>query len=374
MIRVGIIGIGKMGLSHLAVINTHPDVQVVGLCDSTGYVLDVMNKYTGLPVFNDYRTLLAEAKPDAVLVTTPSRTHAEICRAALESGRHVFVEKPFCLSVVEGQDLVDLATTSGKVNQVGYHYRFVGAFREVKRLLDLGVIGVVHNFRVQAYGPVVLQPKGSTWRSNKKEGGGCLYDYASHAANLVTYLFGLPVGVGGTVVHSVFSRDVDDEVYSTLHYRNGLSGQMCINWSDETHRKMSMRMEIWGTNGKIIADRQECQVYLRDARPDAELPVGWSIRYTTELTEPVRYYMRGEEYSSQIDYFVEGIRVGRQDNISSFASALETDQVLDMLERDASLGPRTLVAGVGQAPIRRLTGIRGALVRLLGGSDTVRIS
>jgi predicted dehydrogenase len=374
VIKVGIIGIGKMGLSHLAVINTHPDVQVVGLCDSTGYVLDVMNKYTGLPVFGDYRSLLTEAKPDAVLVTTPSRTHAEICRAALESGRHVFVEKPFCLSVAAGQDLVDLAVTSGKVNQVGYHYRFVGAFREVKRLLDLGLIGHVHNFRVEAYGPVVLQPKGSTWRSNKNEGGGCLYDYASHAANLVTYLFGLPAGVGGTVANKVFSRDVDDEVYSTLHYRNGLSGQMCINWSDDTQRKMSMRLEIWGTNGKIIADRQECQVYLREARPDAELPLGWHIRYTTELTEPVRYYMRGEEYSSQIDYFIESIQIGRKDNVSSFASALETDQVLDMLERDAALGPRTPLSDSGETPFRRLTGIRGTLVRWLGGSDTARIA
>lgn len=373
MIRVGIVGVGKMGLSHLSIINTHPEVQVVGLCDATGYVLDVMNKYTGLPSFADYRTMLSEAAPDAVLVATPSRTHAEICRTALEGGRHVFVEKPFCLSVTEGQELVALAAATGKVNQVGYHYRFVGAFREVKRLLDLGVLGTVHHFRVQAYGPVVLQAKGSTWRSNKHEGGGCLYDYASHAANLATFLFGPPVGVGGTVVHGVFSRDVDDEVYATLHYGSGLSGQMCINWSDDTHRKMSMRIEIWGTKGRINADRQECQVYLREAHPGAALPAGWSIRYTTDLSEPARYYVRGEEYSAQIDYFVDCIRLGRKDNINSFASALETDRVLDMLERDAALGPRT-TAGDAAPATPRLTGLRGALVRWLGGSDRVEVS
>lgn len=101
--------------------------------------------------------------------------------------------------------------------------------------------------------------------------------------------------------------------------------------------------------------------------------MGWHIRYTTELTEPVRYYMRGEEYSSQIDYFIESIQIGRKDNVSSFASALDTDRVLDMLERDAALGPRTPLSDSGETSFRRLTGIRGALVRWLGGSDTARI-
>ena len=171
MLRVGIIGIGKMGLSHLSVINSHSSVRVVGLCDATGYVLDVMNRYTGFGVFANYRVLTDQAKPDAVIIATPSRTHCEIARYALERGIHVFVEKPFCLSIAEGRDLVALAAKVNAVNQVGYHYRFVGAFQETKRLLERGVVGEIHNFRVEAYGPVVLRRKGGTWRSNKSEGG-----------------------------------------------------------------------------------------------------------------------------------------------------------------------------------------------------------
>jgi predicted dehydrogenase len=342
MIRVGIIGAGKMGLSHLSILNTHPDVRVVGLCDAAGYVLDVLRRYTELATYGDYRSMLAQANPDAVVIATPSKTHGEIARYALQRGVHAFVEKPFCLSLEEGRDVVALADTGRTVNQVGYHYRFVSTFREVARLLQAGAIGEPHNFRVEAYGPVALRPTGGTWRSKRTEGGGCLYDYASHAANLITYLFGLPAGVGGTSVGRVFSRDAEDEVYSTLYYQNGLSGQLCVNWSDETHRKMSLRVEVWGRNGKINADRQECQVYLRaGAPPDTGLRTGWSIRYTTELTQPVRYYVRGEEYTAQMDYFVDCVRDGRIDNVNSFASAFETDIVLDMILRDASLGLRT---------------------------------
>lgn len=361
MVRVGIIGMGRMGLSHLSIINTHPGVRVVGLCDASGYVLDGLNKYTGLAVFADQRAMLEQAKPDAVIIATPSRTHGEIARSALERGIHVLVEKPLCLSVAEGRELVALVATGKVVNQVGYHYRFVGTFQHARRLLERGVIGEVHNFRVEAYGPVVLRRKGATWRANKSEGGGCLYDYASHAVNLVNYLFGMPSGVGGSVIHGVFSQSVDDEVYSTLYYPRGLTGQLCANWSDETHRKMSMRVEVWGRNGKINADRQECQVYLRSGSfNDLKLTEGWNLRYATDLTQPVRYYVRGEEYSAQLDYFVDCIKSGRIDNVSSFASAHETDLVLDMLQHDAELGPRSTTGMAGRAASRR-EGFRGWL-------------
>jgi predicted dehydrogenase len=373
MVRVGIVGVGKMGLSHLSILNTHPGVQVVGLCDATGYVLEVMHKYTGLSAFTDYRALIERARPHALIVATPTRTHGEISRYALERRIHVFVEKPLCLSVEEGRELVGLAERAQAVNQVGYHYRFTGAFREVKRLLEAGVIGEIHNFRVEAYGPVVLQPKGATWRSSKNEGGGCLYDYASHAVNLINYLFGMPAGVGGAAVHSVFSKGVDDEVYATLYHANALSGQLCINWSDETHRKMSMRLEVWGKNGKINADRQECQVYLRSGSfPELRLIQGWNTRYTTELTQPVRYYVRGEEFSAQMDYFVDCIESGRVENINSFASALETDLVLDMLQRDAALGPRTTAAAPGEAVAAGKGGLREAFARWIAGKPALQ--
>lgn len=340
MIRLAVVGLGKMGLSHLAMINAHPGVEVAAVCDSTSYVLDVLHKYTGVNVHTDYDAMLRDVELDAVIIATPSSMHAKMVKAALDKGLHVFCEKPFCLDSEEGEEITRSAKEKGLVSQVGYHYRFVGAFQEVKRLLDARAIGDVTHVLAEAYGPVVLKPKSATWRTQREHGGGCLYDYASHPLNLVNWYLGMPMAVGGSVLNSIFSQETDDEVFGTLFYDGGQSAQISVNWSDESYRKMSTKITIWGTNGRIYADRQECQVYLREV-PDTlnGFQKGWNVRYTTDLTEPVWFYLRGEEYSAQLDYFVRCIEGGKADeNLNSFATALETDKVISMMIADAEQG------------------------------------
>jgi predicted dehydrogenase len=337
MIKVAVVGLGKMGLTHLALINAHPHVTVVAVCDSAAYVLAGLSKYTGLPTYSNFDAMLREVEADAVLVATPPNLHATMIRAALQKGLHVFCEKPFCLTAQDAEELALLGRQRNLVTQVGYHYRFVGAFQEVKRLLDANAIGEVTHVLAEAYGPLLLHPKGSTWRSRRMEGGGCLYDYAAHPINLVNWYFGVPSGVGGTVLNGVFSDE--DEVFSTLYFPDGKSAQISVNWSDESCRRMTTRITIWGTTGRIFADRQECQVYLRDtARVPENYQRGWNIRYTTELTEPVWFYIRGEEFSAQLDYFVRCVEARSPENVNSFSSAAETDKAISMIMTDAEKG------------------------------------
>jgi len=347
VIKIAVVGLVKMGLSHYAMINTHPDVEVVGVCDSSSYVLGVLRKYTGVRTYTNFEEMVDTAKLDAVLIATPSRSHAAMIGTALEHGLHVFCEKPFTLDVRDAERLTAKARDQALVTQVGYHNRFVGAFREVKALLDAGAIGQVTRVLGEAYGPVVLKSKGATWRSRRNEGGGCLYDYAAHVINLVNWYVGEPAGAGGTVLNRVFSREIDDEISSTLYFPEGRTAQLSVNWSDEACRKMTTRVTIWGTTGRIYADRQECQVYLRDT---ALIPTGyesgWNVRYTTELTEPVWFYLRGEEYSAQIDSFIQRIKERRADGVNDFASAAVTDKVIAMMIADARQGASVL-AGAG---------------------------
>jgi predicted dehydrogenase len=346
MIRVALIGLGKMGLSHLSMIRTHPDVELVGVCDTSKYLLDLLEKNTGVATYTDHKTMFQKANPEAVIVATPSQYHAGIVKDAIERGLHIFCEKPFCLDWSESEALASLAENKGLVNQIGYHYRFVGAFQEVKRLLDAGAIGTVSHVLAEAYGPVVLRPKGMSWRTQKAEGGGCLYDYAAHPVNLLNWLFGMPSAVGGTVMNSIFSKDTDDEVYSTIQYAGGgPSVQLSVNWSDESYRKMSVKLTIWGSAGRICADRQECQVYLRDPKETLSgYTKGWNVRYTTELTKPVWFYVRGEEYSAQLDYFVDCIKSASKINMNSFACAAQTDRVLAMMRDDAQASAAQLAS------------------------------
>ena len=342
MIRVAVVGLGKMGISHLALLRAHPKVDLAAVCDASGYILGTLKKYTGLATHSDYEKMLRDVELDAVLIATPTRMHSQMVRSALERNVHVFCEKPFTLSTTDATELAALGAERELVTQVGYHNRFVGAFREVKTLLDAGAIGTVTHALGEAYGPVVTKPKGSTWRSQRAEGGGCLYDYAAHPIDLLNWFLGEPQGVGGTVLNSVFSRETEDEVFSTLYYPEGKTAQISVNWSDESYRKMTTRMTVWGTAGRIFADRQECQVYLREdaPRPPGYEP-GWNARYTTELTDPVWFYLRGEEYSAQINHFIERIDGERSEGLNTFESAAVTDGVIAMLLADADKGAAT---------------------------------
>lgn len=339
MIRTAVVGLGKMGLSHLAILRTHPDIDVVAVCDTFGMMLNGLNRYTGLKTYSDYAELLEKEPLDAVLIATPSRSHGAMVKQALDKNLHVFCEKPFCLDVSEGRELAGLAKSKGVVSQVGYHYRFLGTFIEAKKLLAANLIGKVHHVRAEAYGPVVLRPKGMTWRTSKSEGGGCLFDYACHAIDLVNFLYATPAHVGGTVLNKIFSSDVDDEVYSTLYFSGGATGQLATNWSDESFRKMSMQITFWGDNGRMRIDRQEIQVFLRnEVSSFVKFRPGWNTHFTTELTEPVWFYLRGEEYSMQIDHFARCIKDRNLDQVSSFETAVETDVVLAKMLADADKG------------------------------------
>ena len=329
MMRVGLIGAGKMGLSHYAILNAHPGVEVAAVADSSGLVLSVLQKHLGIKTVKDYRQMDGL---DGVVIATPPKTHADAVTWALERGLHVFVEKPLCLSVEDGRRLALLASRQGVVNQVGYHHRFLGTFREVKRLVEAGIIGRPYHISGEAYGQVVVKEESSTWRSTKHEGGGCLHEYCSHVVDLMNYVVGPPKDVLGVVLEHVFSRDVEDAVYATLAYPDGMSGQLAANWSDETYRRMTTRLTVQGTRGKIIADREECRLYLSAAPASAAFASGWTVRNITQLQPPVAYYLRGEEYTAQLDHFVQAVETGALDaHASSFASALEVDIVMDRL-------------------------------------------
>lgn len=335
MIKGSIIGLGKMGISHAAIVGAHPDVEMVAVCDTSSLVLDAFNKYSNVKAYSDYKQMIETEKPDFVVIATPTKLHYPMVKFALVNNLHVFCEKPFSLTISEGEELNSLALKNNRVNQVGYHNHFIGTFRELKRLIGTGILGELVHFTGEAYGPVVVQEKGGTWRSKADEGGGCLFDYASHVINLVQEILGKPVKAAGSKLKKIYSKSVEDAVYGTLILENGLSGILSVNWSDETYRKMSTSITVQGTNGKIICDATEIKIYLQKASAKENLDKGWTIKYITDFAIPVDFYLRGEEYSAQIDYFVNNIKNNKMGLINTFAQGLYTDKVIEMIISDS---------------------------------------
>ena len=334
-LRGGIIGLGKMGLSHAAIVGPHPDVELAAVCDTSSLILDAFRKFSDVACHTDYKKMIDSEKLDFVIVATPTRFHYPIVKYALEKGIHTFCEKPFSLSISEGEDLVRIAGERSLVNQVGYHNHFIGTFIELKRCVRENIIGELVHFTGEAYGPVVTKEKGGTWRSNPEEGGGCLFDYASHVLNLIQEIVGNPVSVKGTLRKKIYSRDVDDAVYSMLTLDSGLTGILSVNWSDETYRKMSTSLTLFGKKGKIICDATEIKIYLKEANPKENLEKGWTIKYITEFAIPVNFYLRGEEYSAQINNFISCILNKKQSDVNTFSQALNTDRVIDLIIADS---------------------------------------
>ena len=335
MIKVALIGAGKMGLSHLSILGAHPDVQIVGVCDTSKMVLDVMEKYTKIPTFTDHEKMLEKAKPDAVFVSVPTKFHYNMVKDLLNRKIHVFAEKPLCLEPLQSGDLVKLAAANNCINQVGYHNKFVGTFQEVKRIVKGGYLGDIYHFTGEAYGPVVVKKKQDTWRSDPSEGGGCLMDYASHVIDLINDILAPVESSRGSILKPVYSNNVEDAVYSLLELSSKVTGVLSVNWSDDTYRKMSTSITVIGTRGKIISDANELKVFFKDPKLPDGYSKGWNVKYVTELTEQVDFFLRGEEYSAQIDYFIKTCLGKVPNTINTFHSAWLTDNAISIIKQSS---------------------------------------
>lgn len=335
MIRGGIVGLGKMGLSHASIVGANRSVELVAVCDTSSLILDGFKKYTKVHTYSDYQKMLANENLDFIVIATPTKFHYSMVREAFDQNINVFCEKPFCLTPAEGEELVRMARQKSLINQVGYHNHFIGTFRELKRLLLKEVIGEIVHFTGEAYGPVVTMEKGSTWRSKSEDGGGCLFDYASHVINLIQETVGRPSKINGAIMKKIYSKGVEDSVYSIMTLENDITGVLLVNWSDETYRKMHTSLTVQGKKGKIICDATEIKIYLKEGNKKEKLDKGWTIKYITEFAIPVNFHLRGEEYSAQIEYFVDNIINRNNCEINTFEQGLYTDKVIEMIIKNA---------------------------------------
>ena len=335
MIKIALIGAGKMGISHLSILGGYADVDIAGVCDTSKMVTDFLTKHGKFNCFSDYNKMIKEIKPDAVVVAVPTKFHYSIIKDLLEKNIHVFAEKPFCLTYEQSEELVQLAATNKLVNQVGYHNKFIGTFREVKRIAQSGALGDIYHFIGESYGPVVVKKKSDTWRSDPAEGGGCLLDYASHVIDLLNDILSPVQSSKGTLLKSIYSGQVEDAVYSLLEMHSGQSGVLSVNWSDDTYRKMSTSITLVGTKGKLISDANELKLFLKDDNALSGYGKGWTVKYITDLQEGVDFYLRGEEYSAQLDYFVKAVEGKVPNTINNFASAANTDKAISIIKKSS---------------------------------------
>jgi len=326
--KIALIGVGKMGLSHLAIANMTPGLDVVAMCDVSKLMLYFLGKSTSIKTYKNYKKMIEETDLDGVLICVPNSMHFDIAKYCIKKNINIFVEKPLTLNYDQSEELNKLAEKHQVKGQVGYVNRFNPVFRRVKFLLEKDAIGKITNYNNKMIGSVILKENSKGWRNDYCKGGGCLFDYGPHCFDLATYFFGYDVKVKSASLESIFSTNVDDIVRATFVHNNKVTGLNYVNWSDNSVRKASNFIEIIGTKGKITANKQEANIFLSNANPELNLKVGQNQLYITDESTEAEYYLRGEDFSFQMQEFSNLINDKIDVSISSLASAKVTDRLL----------------------------------------------
>lgn len=335
-LKIGIVGAGRMGITHYSIINSHPNIEITSIADPSSLINSMLTKYiSDLKVYKDYNVLIDTEDLDAILVCTPPNLHFPIIKKAAKKNIHVFVEKPFTTKFNEAKELSELYNNNGLVNQVGYVNRFNDVFKSLKTMLGEGLIGDIIRFKSEMFSNTITKPdKGSGWRGAHNTGGGAIFEMASHAIDLVNFLVGKPDKITGSSINSIYSQKVEDAVSSTFLYKGGASGTIYVNWSDESYRKPTNKIEIFGIKGKVLADQHSLKIFLKEDNQEKNLRKGWNTLYITDLFKSVPFYVRGNEFTSQLYHFVECIQDNNIKNICTFEDGAKTLDVIDSIFSD----------------------------------------
>ena len=231
-IRVGMIGVGGMAQGHVSQLHEMPQVEIVGLADISEQSLARTQERHGEIVaqaktFADYRKLLDEVKPDAVVICTPHTLHFEQAMNSLDAGAHVLLEKPMVNRVVDAHALLQKIEETKKVVALGYQRHSMPHFRYIREKVASGEFGEVQFINALQQQGWAKATAGS-WRQDPAlSGGGQINDSGSHLLDIVLWTTGL---APKTVAAFMDNRGTPVDINSALsiQFTNGAQGNISV--------------------------------------------------------------------------------------------------------------------------------------------------
>ncbi len=262
-VRCGIVGVGGRGTALLRAALQVEGVEVPAICDldpaARGKASEAIQKAGGRKPdeTEDWKQLLARDDLTAVIGALPCDLHYPMYRDALMAGKHVYAEKPLCLTVEHADALVKLAESTGKVVQVGYQRRFGAQLKQTVKLFKEGVTGPPFDGRGGRFSSTMIRKPGE-WLSFRERSGDWMLENAVHNWDLLNWALGeLPVSATGTGRQDLFKeqdpqRNVSDYYTTTLRYKSGLPYVWVHSWLTPPHPLYSSTYEqLIGPNAAI---------------------------------------------------------------------------------------------------------------------------
>ncbi len=263
--KVGVIGVGKMGSNHLRIYKEMIGVEVVGIADTNKDLVKTIAEKYNILGFDDYRDLIKE-KVDAVSIVVPTELHSEVAINCIKAGCDVLIEKPISNTIKGALEIQKYSKKYSKKVLVGHIERFNPAVKILKDIVESGELGdivSINTKRVGFYNP-------------QRNNSGVILDLAPHDIDIISYLYNDRV----MEVYSVAANNYNSsETHATMlmkFYKGGV-GICELSW---VLPKRERNLSIVGTDGFAVLDFIEQTVKVHDKR--------WSREANVHRQEPLR--------------------------------------------------------------------------------------
>jgi predicted dehydrogenase len=310
VLKVAIVGCGKIADSHASQIQRIEGCEIVGVCDRE--LLMAQQLFKRFPIkqyFNSVTKLLDEAKPDVVHITTPPQSHFDLAKVCLERGCHVYVEKPFTLWADEARQLISLANEKGLKITAGHDDQFSHVARRMRSLVQKDFLGgrpvhmesyYCYELAMSGYAGALLGDKHHWIR---RLPGKLLHNIISHGvARIAEFLTGdsprvIAHGFASPLLRNMGETEIVDELRAIIYDADGTTAYFTFS---SQMRPGLHAFRIYGPkNGLALDQDQETLIKLRGTRYKSYAekfipPAGMATQNLRNLTTNFRTFLRND--------------------------------------------------------------------------------
>jgi len=302
MVRFGVIGYGYWGPNVVRNLSGLDGAQVLAVCDKSAPARSRVQKaYPGVKVTSDVAEIVKATDIDAVAIVTPVWTHYELTKAALENGKHVFVEKPFTSSIAQAEELIELAARRNLKIMIDHTFLFTGAVRKIEQLVNEGTLGKLYYYDSTRVNLGLFQHDVNV-----------IWDLAPHDLSIMDYLIkDNPEAIVAT--GQTHLNGVEDIAFITIYFPNKVIAHVNVNWLSP----VKVRTTLIGGEKKMVV--------WNDLEADEKIKVydkGVQITNPQGVYELLVSYRSGDMYAPQIEQ-VEALKR----ELAYFVECIDQDKV-----------------------------------------------
>jgi len=257
-VRIAVIGLGKMGRTCVRIFGEHPLVQVAAVCARRQEPVDEVAGQYKVPGYTDYHKMLERSDIDAIVIATPDNAHFELAKAALDSGRHILVEKPLVTRTAEADELLRLARRKNLKIQVSFNHRWLSAYYMAHESISKGEIGTPLVGYARKNDTIVVSTKNIRWAGETTSA----WLLSSHDIDLVRWFIASePVEARAWGRKEVLVKrgiETYDMIQAQVRFASGAIVTFESGWiyPNTFPTPVDSFVEIIGTSGHVHLDRK----------------------------------------------------------------------------------------------------------------------